>query len=75
MRTLLMTALIFACSSSASAQAAEFYIVQDTRTKRCTVVDKKPGPSTYVTIVSSGFYKTQDEADAGVDKVKVCTNK
>ena len=58
---------------SAFAQATEFYVVQDTRTKRCTVVDKRPSPSTYVTVVSDGFYKTQEEAEAGIQSVKVCT--
>ncbi len=68
----LATAVV-ALSSAVPAQAAEFHVVQDTRTKKCTVVDRKPFPSTYVTLVSSETYGSQAEAEAGILTLKVCT--
>ena len=73
MKILCLAAATFAVSSLVSAQSAEFHVVQDTRTKRCTIVDKRPSPSTYVTLVSSASYRTQAEAEAGLLSLKVCT--
>jgi hypothetical protein len=52
--------------------AAEFYVVQDTATKKCTIVDKKPTVTT-TTVVGDGVYKTREEATTGMKSVKVCT--
>ena len=53
----------------------EFYIVQDTATKRCTIVDQKPTVSTMTVVSPSGtIYKTRTEAETGMKTVKVCTN-
>jgi hypothetical protein len=53
--------------------AAEFYVVQDTATKKCTIVDKKPTTTT-TTIVGDGkTYTTRTEAETGMKSVKVCT--
>ena len=73
MRILYFVAATYAISAMAFAQAAEFHVVQDARTKRCTVVDKKPSPSTYVTLVSSETYRTQAEAEAGILSLKICS--
>jgi hypothetical protein len=52
--------------------AAEFYIVQDTTTKRCTIVEQRPTSST-MTIVGPGTaFTTRTEAEAGMKTVKVC---
>ena len=51
--------------------ADEFYVVQDVKTKKCTVVDKKP-TTTETTIVGNGMYKTKVEAETGMKTVKVC---
>ena len=72
-KTLLIAATL-ALSTSALAQLNEFHVVQDARTKRCTVVDKRPTPSTYVTLVSSETYRTHAEAEAGILSLKVCSN-
>jgi hypothetical protein len=43
----IVVALALACSFAGVALAAdEFYIVQDTKTKKCTIIDKKPTVST-----------------------------
>lgn len=56
----------------ALAQTTEYYVVQDTKTKKCTVVDKRPTTQTVV-IVGSGAFKTRTEAEAGIEKIKVCS--
>src|SRR5581483_6696507 len=46
-KTLLISALAYAASTIAqTAMAAEFYVVRDAATKKCTVVDTKPTTST-----------------------------
>ena len=72
-KTLLIGALAFAASTIAqTAMAAEFYVVRDTTTKKCTVVDTKPTTTT-TTIVDNGTFKTKTEAEAGIRTMKVCT--
>jgi len=51
----------------------EFYVVQDVKTKKCTIVDKKPTTTTETTVVGNGVYKTRVEAETGMKTVKVCT--
>ena len=55
-----------------AAKAAEFYIVRDATTKKCTVVDAKPTTTT-TTIVGDGVYKTRVEADSAIKTTKICT--
>ncbi len=55
--------------------ADEFYVVQDVKTKHCTVVDKKPVDSTTTVVSPSGtVYKSRSEAETGMKSVKVCSN-
>jgi hypothetical protein len=74
MQKFLMTgALAFAATTVAnSAMAAEFYVVRDASTKKCTVVDTKPTTTT-TTVVDNGTYKTKTEAETGMKTTKVCT--
>ena len=70
--------LLAACAASltiatAHAETAEFFIAQDTITKKCTIVDKKPTVTT-TTVVGDGVYKTRTEAETAMKTVKVCTN-
>jgi len=59
---------------SASAQAVtEYYVVQDTATKRCTIVDKKPTTTTVVQVGPLAF-KTRSEAEAGMKTITVCSS-
>ena len=53
----------------------EFYVVQDVKTKKCTIVDQKPLDST-TTVVSPGgtVYKSHSEAETGMKSVKVCSS-
>ena len=63
-------------SGAAYAQTAtEFYVVQDTSTKKCTIVDKKPTTTTTTVVVGDGkVFKTRTEAETGMKTMKVCTN-
>lgn len=55
------------------ALADEFYVVQDVKTKKCTIVDKKSTTTTETTILGTTVYKTRTEAESGMKTVKVCT--
>ena len=54
------------------AVAAEFYIVQDSSTKKCTIVDKKPTVTTTTVVGDGKVYTTRDEATTAMKTVKVC---
>jgi hypothetical protein len=70
---LMIGALVFAATTVAeTAMAAEFYVVRDSTTKKCTVVETKP-TSTTTTVVDNGVYKTKTEAESGMKTTKVCT--
>ena len=72
-KILMIGALAFAATTVAnSAMAAEFYVVRDATTKKCTVVDTKPTTTT-TTVVDNGTYKTKTEAETGMKTTKVCT--
>ena len=69
---LLAGAFAVALTGSVYAQTTEYYVVQDTSTKKCTIVDKKPTVTT-TTVVGNSVYKTRTEAETGMKTVKVCT--
>jgi hypothetical protein len=73
MHKIAIAIFIGALATSAFAQTTEFYVVQDVKTKKCTIVDKKPTTKTEVTVLGSTVYKTRTEAEAGMKTVKVCT--
>ena len=66
-------AVAFAGSASAQMAATEYYVVQDTSTKKCTIVDKKPTTSTTV-VVGDGVFKSKTEAETGMKSIKVCSS-
>jgi hypothetical protein len=71
--TALAAALILP-SAAAFAQDA-YYIVQDVKTKKCAIVDKKPATTAEHTVVGPDgtVYKTRTEAETAMKTVKVCT--
>ena len=75
MKIKLVAAAALVASFAAPAFAAdEFYVVQDVKTKKCTITETKPA-STDVTVVSGDtVYKTKAEAETGMKTVKVCTS-
>ena len=73
MKKLALASLLVALATPALAQ--EFYVVQDTATKKCTIVDKKPTVSTTTVVSPSGtVYKTRTEAETGMKTIKVCSS-
>jgi type IV secretory pathway component VirB8 len=72
MKALIAGVLVIAFAMPALA-ADEFYVVQDVKTKKCTIVEKKPTTTTE-TVVGNGMYKTRTEAETGMKTVKVCTS-
>jgi hypothetical protein len=71
-KVIVAAALLTSISAPAFAQA--FYVVQDVKTKKCTITESKP-TSTETTVVSGDtVYKTRSEAEAGMKTVKVCTS-
>ena len=67
-------ALVVALALPAVAQTTSFYVVQDVKTKKCTIVDKKPTATEYTTVGDDGVvYKTRIEAETAMKTVKVCT--
>jgi hypothetical protein len=71
-RTVLALAVLVGVASPAW---ADFYVVQDVKTKKCTIVDKAPTTTTTVTRVGSMTFKTREEATSGMAKEKVCVEK
>lgn len=68
-------ALMVAAFSLPAFAADEFYVVQDVKTKKCTIVDKKPTDTSMTVVSPSGMiYKSRTEAEAGMKTVKVCTS-
>jgi hypothetical protein len=68
-------ALMVAALSVPAFAADEFYVVQDVKTKKCTVVDKKPTDTSMTVVSPSGtIYKSRTEAESGMKTVKVCTS-
>ena len=71
---LMISAMAFAAATVAqTASAAEFYVVRDATTKKCTIVDTKPTTTT-TTVVDNGTFKTRTEAETGMKTMKVCTS-
>jgi hypothetical protein len=70
-RTLVAMSMLTAFVTPAFA-ADSYYVVQDVKTKKCTITESKP-TSTETTVVSGDtVYKTRSEAETGMKSVKVC---
>ena len=72
MTKLLTAAAIVALTVPAFGQTT-YYVVQDTKTKRCSVVKEKPTTKTMVIVGDSGkVYTTESEAESAMRTIKVC---
>jgi hypothetical protein len=67
----LLTAAVLTGALATPALAQEFYIVQDTSTKRCQIVEQRPTTTT-TTVVGDGVFTTRVEAESAMKTVKVC---
>ena len=72
--TALAGALVVGFALPAAAQVETYYLVQDVKTKKCTIVDRKPAGAEYTMVGADGVvYKTRVEAENAMKTVKVCT--
>ncbi len=76
MKLKIVTAALMVAAFSLPAFAAdEFFVVQDVKTKKCTIVDKKPVDSSMTVVSPSGtIFKSRTEAESGMKTVKICTS-
>jgi hypothetical protein len=56
----------------AGSALADFYVVENPTTHKCTIVSQKPTTTTE-TVVGDTVYKTRQEAESGMKTVKVCS--
>jgi hypothetical protein len=74
LKTVLAGAIALGFALPAFAQVESFYVVQDVKTKKCTIVDKKPMATEYTVVGGDGVvYKTRVEAENAMKTVRVCT--
>ncbi|MFX5340180.1 hypothetical protein ABTD27_19450, partial [Acinetobacter baumannii] len=75
MKVKLLAVAALVASFAAPAVAADaFHVVQDAKTKKCSVVDKKPTDSSVIDVSPAGaVYKTKAEAEAGMKTIKACS--
>ena len=70
-KTIVAMAISAALVIPAAAQTT-FYVVQDTKTKRCSVVKERPTSTTMVVVGDSGkVYATETEAQTAMRTIKV----
>jgi hypothetical protein len=69
-KTLIAAAVAVAFATPAL--AAEFYVVQDSSTKRCQIVEQKPTSSTTVVVGGGKVYTSRTEAESALGSVEVC---
>jgi hypothetical protein len=69
MKFVIAAALVILAASPALAE--NFYIVQDTATKRCTVTTLRPVPGTSV-LVGDTVYATRSEAETAMRGMVAC---
>lgn len=74
MKTKVIAASILLAAFATPALAAEFYIVQDTTSKKCTIVEKRPTVTTMVVVGDGKVYATKAEAEGAMKTVKVCSS-
>ena len=60
-------------SVAGPALAQSFYVVQDVKTKKCTITESKPATTETTVVSGDTVYKTRSEAETGMKSVKVCT--
>ena len=59
---------------AAAQTTTTYYLAQDVKTKKCTVLDRKPDTTSYTMVGGDGVvYKTRVEAENAMKTTKVCT--
>jgi len=71
MRQIALAALALAVTTPTF--AAEFFVVQDSSTRKCTITESRPTVTTQKVIGPDGtVYTTREEAMTGMKQTKVC---
>ena len=71
MRQIALAALALAVATPTF--AAEFFVVQDSATRKCTITESRPTVTTHKIVGPDGtVYTTREEAMAGMKQTKVC---
>jgi hypothetical protein len=74
MKKFLISAAAVAIMTGTAYAQTEFYVVQDTSTKKCTIVDKKPTTTTTVIVGDGKVFQTRTEAETGMKTIKACAH-
>jgi hypothetical protein len=74
MKKFLIPAAVAAIMTGAAYAQTGFYVVQDTSTKKCTIVDKKPTTTSTVVVDDGKMFKSRTAAETGMKTMKVCAN-
>lgn len=73
---LLIAATMITAFSAPAFAADSYYVVQDSTSKKCTVVNQKPTTTTSVVVGPTGkVYATETEAEAAMKTITVCNTK
>ena len=73
MRQIALAALALAVTTPTF--AAEFFIVQDSTTRKCTITESRPTVTTQKMVGPDGVvYTTREEAMVGMKQTKVCVD-
>jgi hypothetical protein len=72
LKILIVATLMTAVAAPASAQS--FYVVQDAKTKKCTITETKPTTTETTVVSGDSVYKTRTEAETGMKTIKVCSS-
>ena len=67
-----MLVLAAGLAALATPALADFYIVQDSGTKRCSIVEQRPTTQTSVIVGDGKVYTSRTEAEGALRTVKVC---
>ena len=73
MRAKLLVATAVTVMLAGSAHA-DFYVVENQSTHKCSIVSQQPMPGTIDTAVGDAGYKSQQEAEAAMRSALACSN-
>jgi hypothetical protein len=72
MRNAIVGGIIFAALIT-PALADQYWVVQDAKTKHCSIVTEKPTTTT-TTVIGNTAFKTRSEAEGSMKTTKVCSS-
>jgi hypothetical protein len=72
MKSKLLAGSILVAAFVSPALAAEFYVIQDSSTKKCTIVEQRPTSQTMVVLGDGKVFTTRAEAENAMRTIAVC---